>query len=150
MVQKMKYPILLLMLLMQSCHLSPPWLASNNSVTSIQILGSEDMNSSQALAIDAVFVYDEALVSLIAELPATEWFERKQELEFSFASNITTLQWEIAPYAVVTDVVLPPNSRRAHYGVVFANYANGGNHRIDISDIPEVTLLLGPDSVQIR
>ena len=108
------------------------------------------MNSSQALAIDAVFVYDEALVSLIAELPATEWFERKQELEFSFASNITTLQWEIAPDAVVTDVVLPPNSRRAHYVVVFANYANGGNHRIDISDIPEVTLLLGPDSVQIR
>ncbi|WP_310796119.1 hypothetical protein [Paraburkholderia fungorum] len=93
---------------------------------------SDDVNNNSPVAVDVVFVTDEAMLARIAELPASKWFAGRADLVSTFPKSIGYRSWEFVPgqhLDVPGDTFDRP---RVAAAFVFANYAGPGAHRVRI------------------
>jgi len=93
---------------------------------------SDDVNNNSPVAVDVVFVTDEAMLARIAELPASKWFAGRADLVSTFPKSLRYRSWEFVPGQRL-DVPGDSFDRpRVAAAFVFANYAGPGAHRVRI------------------
>lgn len=93
---------------------------------------SDDVNNNSPVAVDVVFVTDDAMLARIAELPASKWFAGRADLVSAYPKSIQYRSWEFVPGQhrdVPGDTFDRP---RVAAAFIFANYANPGAHRVRI------------------
>ncbi|ASP39827.1 hypothetical protein CHH28_14600 [Bacterioplanes sanyensis] len=93
-----------------------------NELTRIDLEASADSNRNVATALDLVFINDDQVATLLAELNGPQWFERKTELTMRYASAITVVSFEVVPLTLSNNVALPTDHSDAKRILLFANY----------------------------
>lgn len=98
----------------------------------VTLSASDDVNNNSPIAVDVVLVSDEAMLSRIAEMPASKWFEVHNDLVNTFPKTLRYREWELVPgqrLDVGSDVFAGP---RVAGAFVFARYETPGAHRMRI------------------
>jgi type VI secretion system protein len=98
----------------------------------LTLSASDDVNNNSPVAVDVVFVTDDAMLARLAELPASKWFSARADLASTFPKALRYWSWEVVPGQRV-DVPGDTFDRpRVAAALVFANYADPGAHRVRI------------------
>ena len=87
-----------------------------------------DANADQAVAVDIVISSEQRLSEMLSELTAGEYFGRRGALEADFPSTMRVISLELPPSGTANSYVA-----RGCTVFVFANYANDGEHRLEVS-----------------
>ncbi|MFM0003072.1 hypothetical protein PQR57_18795 [Paraburkholderia dipogonis] len=101
----------------------------------LSLVATDDVNNNSPVAVDVVFVTDDALLARIAELPASKWFAARADLASTFPKSVQYKSWELVPgqrIDVPSDVFGRP---RVLAAFLFANYADPGAHRVRIEPL---------------
>ena len=106
----------LLTLITASCAL---W--QHNALQTISITADVNANQNNATALDIVFVYDQAAVSLSPKT-GPEWFAQKDALAVGLGDAIDVVSLQVPPATVINDVPLPKRARKALAVFAYANY----------------------------
>ena len=99
---------------------------------SMQVSVADDANLNQPIAVDLVLVKDGELLKQFSQLPATAWFEKRDQFLRDHAKKVDLVSWEWVPGQVVSEVELKiePSITGA---VIFARYSTPGDHRAVLS-----------------
>lgn len=99
---------------------------------SMQVSIADDANLNQPIAVDLVLVKDNDLLKQFSQLPATAWFEKRDQLMRDHEKKVQLVSWEWVPGQVVSEVELKidPSITGA---VLFARYSTPGDHRAVLS-----------------
>ncbi len=89
----------------------------------------EDANSNSAVALDIVFIRDQAMLEALLVMPATKWFSTRTELKRSFPEAFTVLSYELPPAMAMKVERKLWKDETAWAVLVFANYLSPGEHR---------------------
>jgi type VI secretion system protein len=101
----------------------------------LSFVAADDVNNNSPVAVDVVFVTDDALLARVAELPAAKWFAARAELAATFPKSIQYKSWELVPGQRI-DVPGETFGRpRVLAAFLFANYADPGAHRVRIEPL---------------
>ena len=98
----------------------------------LTLAASDDVNNNSPVAVDVVFVTDDAMLARVAELPASKWFAARADLVSTFPKALRYQSWEVVPgqhLDVPGDTFDRP---RVTAAFIFANYADPGAHRVRI------------------
>ncbi|WP_369407748.1 hypothetical protein [Trinickia terrae] len=93
---------------------------------------SDDLNNNSPVAVDIVFVTDEAMLARIAELPASKWFAGRADLVSTFPKSLRYRSWEFVPGTHLTVSGDTFDRPRVAAAFIFANYAGPGAYRVRI------------------
>jgi type VI secretion system protein len=108
----------------------------------VSIVADPRANDDRAVAIDLVFVTDEALASEITKLSAREYFARQTQLLRDYPNGLRVTSWELAPGQRVTDQPIDaPCAVQA--AVVFVDFVTPGEHRLRVDGVSQLSLSLG-------
>lgn len=106
-------------------------------------------NQGMPVAVEIVFVHDDALVDTIGSMTATKWFDQRQALKWRHSEGVRWHRWEWAPGQHVPTQRLP-----VRYGAdaafVFASYQSSGAHRSRIPPYRSLQLILNRDAFRVR
>jgi len=102
---------------------------------------AENANRDNPIAMDVVLVSNYALLTKLAEMPAAEWYEKREQVNRDFLEGIKYWSWEWVPGQTVPELKVPivPN---AVGGLIFARYSSPGSHRNRIDPFAGVTVRL--------
>lgn len=99
---------------------------------------------------DLVYVYDEELLLKMLEMPASQWFQKKQTLKNNYPdeSGFRAFEWEWPPG---TDTTLHiPLSSGTEGGIIYVNYYDEGQHRVRIDLFRDIYVHLGVDEFEVK
>lgn len=145
--------ILLLALCTGGCGMPKRQFASLTGLgdkLSLQVTTSNGANQNSPVAMDVVLVSDKKLLGVLDKLSASDWFQKRAQIELDHPGKIQ----------VLTDLQLVPGQRygpvklkfnpRFVAGILFANYFTPGAHRavIDIHKPLVVNLKEGNFTLQ--
>ena len=105
---------------------------SKLEVGDIQLLSDPGTNLNTALEFEVVVVKDADLLKKLSDLPASKWFETREDIRKTFPEGFESKKWELVPGQ---DLRLPGDAykdMRALAMIVFANYLTPGEHRARI------------------
>lgn len=120
-----------------------------NTKFSIQVVVSDAANQNSPIPLDFVTVEDKKLLSEVAKLSAKDWFDRRVQVERDFPDKIQVVSWEWVPgeHGGPIEVDISKDARGAF---LFANYANGGEHRAAVDVKTPVIVSLGADDFSVQ
>lgn len=95
----------------------------------VTLVAANDANGNSALAVDVVLVRDKAVLDTLAAMPASRYFAAKGDLQRTFPEALTVLAVEITPGQALQLDAKRFGQQRVWAALVFANYANPGEHR---------------------
>lgn len=99
-------------------------------------------NLNHPVAIDLLVIYNRALFADLLKVPASEWFEKRNQYKLDYPSALQIWEWELVPAQVVPFFKLPIETRRAVGALIFANYVTPGMHRARIDPYEGVVIRL--------
>jgi type VI secretion system protein len=134
------------MLAIAACALVPPSIGTRQLVLD----AAPDMNDDSALAVDLVFVRDAELADRLAEIPAAEWFQRREQLRRDFPKGFEVLSFELVPGQTLPPVAVEDVRRGTRKGLVFADYHAPGEHRAQFGHLPRAVVVLGKESFTVQ
>ncbi len=118
-------------IIVNACALIPPipFIHSTPVQTrSFVITAAADANDNAPTTVDAVMIYNAAVVPTVLAMTAKQWFEKREQLKNDFPGGYEMREWEVVPGAQVDISKLP--FRSGGVGLfVFANYPGAGDHR---------------------
>lgn len=108
---------------------------------SFVIAASSDANDNAPTTVDAVMVYNSAVLPTVLKMTAKQWFDQRDQLRNDFPGGFEMREWEVVPGAQVDVSKLPFKSGGVGL-VLFANYPGPGDHRarIDAWEKPRILL----------
>jgi type VI secretion system protein len=124
-----------------SCALIPFIHSTPVLTRSFVITAAADANDNAPTTVDAVMIYNPAVLPTVLKLSAKEWFEKREQLKNDFPGGYEMREWEVVPGAQVDISKLP--FRSGGVGLfVFANYPGAGDHRarLDAWKKPKIAL----------
>lgn len=89
---------------------------------------SPKMNQNSPVAVEFVVAYKKPLLEKLLEMPASQWFERREQLLRDYPDGLDAWSWEWIPGQEVGVIELDFRVG-AKGGVIFADYFAPGNHR---------------------
>jgi len=117
---------------------------------SVRVNVAANANSGHPVALDLVLVTDKELLKELQKLPASEWFEKRDQivLDHPKEGELVVSRWEWVPGQVVRldEVRVAPEVKAA---LVFANYHNPGEHRAVIDPRRDVLIRLGENKLEV-
>src|SRR5215210_4630396 len=122
-----------LLVLLSACGVRVPLRPA--SKLTIKVAVSPQANNNNPVALDLVLVKDKKLLKELMKLPASEWFQKRNQyrLDYPKETGLSAGSWEWVPGQVVK---IDPMTLRNKFsgGLIFANYFTEGSHRalIDI------------------
>jgi type VI secretion system protein len=125
--------------------------ASAQSELKIKVEISPQANDGNPVAFDLVLVTDKELLKKLMKIPASEWFENRNQyrLDYPEETGLRAGSWEWVPGQVVRLEPIPVESEIVG-GVVFANYFTPGAHRAAINPRKSFAVTLGLDDFTVR
>ena len=98
----------------------------------LTLVAAPDVNQNSPLALDLVFVRDQATLEKLLSLPASKWFSSKDELMKTYPNAITLRSWELVPQQVLQLSEEALGSPRVAGMLLYANYLSPGEHRAQL------------------
>jgi len=121
---------------------SPDW-------KSLTITAADDANHNSAVALDVVFVRDQALLDTLASTPASKWFSTRADILRSFPDNVGVMSYELVPRQSIRIPEEILEKQKAWGVLAFAGYPPPGDHRARLKLDAEAYLLqLGRDGLK--
>ena len=107
----------------------------------MRISVSPDANRNSPIAVELVIVYNGKLLDELLKMPAGDWFRKREQFLRDYPDGVDSWRWEWIPGQEVAELELPVRVG-AKAGVVFADYATPGEHRLRIDPHQPVRLTL--------
>ncbi len=98
----------------------------------LTLVAAPDVNQNSPLALDLVFVRDQATLEKLLSLSASKWFSSKDELMKTYPNAITLRSWELVPQQVLQLSEEALGSPRVAGMLLYANYLSPGEHRAQL------------------
>lgn len=98
----------------------------------LTLVAVPDVNQNSPLALDLVFVRDQATLEKLLSLSASKWFSSKDELMKTYPNAITLRSWELVPQQVLQLSEEALGSPRVAGVLLYANYLSPGEHRAQL------------------
>lgn len=111
-----------------------PWYRAND-VDSIAVYVAPDASLRFAIAIDAVFVFDDMTLTVVKGLNSQQWFEQKNEILAKYHSALNVLNWTVVSGLGNSTKPLPNNHKEAIAVLAFANFPSNPNALVEITEI---------------
>lgn len=116
---------------------------------SITITAADDANQNSAVAIDLVFVRDQALLDTLNTTPSAKWFSTRADILRSFPDTVSVMSYEMVPRQSVRIPEEMFEKQKAWGVLAFAGYPPPGDHRARLKLDAEAYLLqLGRDDLK--
>ena len=96
------------------------------------LVATPDLNQNSPLALDLVFVRDQATLDKLLTLPASKWFASKEELMKTYPNTFTVRSWEVVPQQVLQLSEEALGSPRVAGMLLYADYLSVGEHRAQL------------------
>ncbi len=129
------YCLLLLVLVgtLSSCGLGTRVRSLFGQKVTLRIEIAEEANADSPVAVDFLYVFDEALLQALLQLPAKEWFAQKAQYKRDYPedSGFRVWEWEWVPGQKVPEIKLPLNPR-TEAGILYVLYSEPGAFRAKI------------------
>ena len=116
--------------------------AAKVSTERFGVVAAPDANRRSPVPVDLVLVRTEALVPVVTEMSARQWFQDRAQLLRDHPADIEYRSWEFVPRQVVEFNRLPFPDRKGYALVVFADYLSEGVHRLRVDPLKEFRLVL--------
>jgi type VI secretion system protein len=101
----------------------------------LSLVAADDVNNNSPVAVDVVFVTDDALLARVAELPASKWFAVRADLASTFPKSVQYRSWELVPGQRINVPGDAFGRPRVLAAFLFANYADPGAQRVRIEPL---------------
>ncbi|HEX3635322.1 MAG TPA: hypothetical protein VHV99_07515 [Paraburkholderia sp.] len=101
----------------------------------VTLVADDDVNNNSPVAVDVVFVTDDAMLARIAELPASKWFASRADLANTFPKSLQYKSWELVPGQRIEVSGDSFGRPRVEAAFLFANYTEPGAHRMRIEKL---------------
>jgi type VI secretion system protein len=134
-------------LLLASCstfNLFKPTIKLSSVSFSVARLANDD----SPIPIDLVAVDDEELLKKLLTLPASQWFEQREQLQRDFPQALYVWSKELVPGQRLDVADAPIKGQRGVVVLVYAGYSSPGMHRLRLDQQKNVILYL--DSQDVR
>ena len=95
-------------------------------------MAAPDVNQNSPVALDLVFVRDQATLDKLLTLSAAKWFASKEDLLKTYPNTFTVLNWELVPQQVLQLSEEALGSPRVAGMLLYANYLSVGEHRAQL------------------
>lgn len=127
----------------------PEWFCVNpQGVRSMTVRSAADAVRTDAVAVALVSVTEPSLGAELAQLPAEEFFRRREQLRRDHAGGLDVVSFELAPDQSIGPVpVDTPCSPVA--SLIFASYRTPGEHRIRVDGAGAVTVVLSDRGFEV-
>ena len=112
------------------------------------IVAGADANDNAPTKVDAVMVYDRAILPSLLGMSAKQWFARRDQLKNDSPAGFESREWELVPGTVVDVTKLPFHDRGVAL-IVFANYPGPGDHRARLDGWRMPRILLGDRTLAV-
>jgi type VI secretion system protein len=96
----------------------------------VTITAADDANQNSPVAVDLVFVRDQALLDTLATTPAARWFTSRGDIVKSFPEGVGVLSYELVPRQSIRVPEEAFAKQRAFGVLAFASYPPPGEHRL--------------------
>ncbi|MBC5764492.1 hypothetical protein [Ramlibacter albus] len=121
---------------------TPDWKA-------VTITAADDANQNSAVAIDLVFVKEQALLDTLNSTPAPKWFATRADIMRSFPETVSVMSYELVPRQSVRIPEALIEKQKAFGVLAFAGYPPPGEHRARLKlDAEAILLQLGRDGLK--
>lgn len=106
------------------------------------VIVAADANEDSPVAVDLLFVYDKKLLDALLNIPASEWFARREQFVKDYGNALVVEKWEWVPGQQIEriNVAYRPGAQRV---VLFADYVTEGDHRATADPQEPFRLVLG-------
>lgn len=101
----------------------------------LTLVAEDDVNHNSPVAVDVVFITDDAMLARIAELPASKWFAARNDLASTFPKSLRFSSWELVPGQRIELTGDTFGRPRVEAAFLFANYTDPGAHRVRIEQL---------------
>lgn len=117
----------------------------------VAVIAEPDANRDRPIALDLVLVKDEMALAQLTSLPAGDWFRRRAQFERDFPDGLAVVSWEPVPGLTLPETELDPDATAgAIAGLIFADYATPGEHRVRLETGQSVTVRLMRDDFVVE
>jgi type VI secretion system protein len=96
---------------------------------SVVVTASEDANQNSPVAMDLVFVKDQAMLTALLATPSNKWFATRSDIRRSFGESVDVTSLELMPAQSFQLNGKALAANRALAAFVFADYPGPGEHR---------------------
>lgn len=121
--------------LVAGCAISSMFKGEKVSWDHLTLVAEDDVNNNSPVAVDVVFVTDDAMLARIAELPASKWFAARADLANTFPKSLSYKSWELVPGQRIELSGETFGRPRVAAAFLFANYTEPGAHRARIEQL---------------
>jgi hypothetical protein len=110
----------------------------------VAIQSDAGSNGGVPLAVDIVFVTEEAAWQELSQMAAADYFERRAQLGREFPGGFVTSSFEVVPGQQIGGVGISWSCESIG-AIVFANYSSASDHRLSVGDAEAGTIFLGEE-----
>lgn len=100
----------------------------------VTLTAANNANRNSPVALDIVFITDDAVAEKIVELPASKWFSSRADLAKTYPKTLSYRSWELVPGQVRNIETSSLDAPRVAAALIFADYATPGSHRVKLED----------------
>ena len=116
----------------------------------VTLTAANNANHNSPVAVDIVFITDDAVVDKIVDLPADKWFSSRADLAKTYPKTLLYKSWELVPGQVMTVETSTLEAPRVSAALLFADYATPGTHRVKLEDFKgRLVVSLDADDVAV-
>lgn len=101
----------------------------------VTVMAAEGANLNTPVALDIVFLHDEAMLEVVSKLPASQWFSSRQDLIKTFPQGLSYLSLEIVPGQTLKLPAKTFDTSRLAGAMIFAQYLTPGEHRMRVDQL---------------
>ena len=115
----------------------------------LRIEVASTVNHNSPLAVDVLVVYQKSFLTKMLELPARDYFSRREQLRRDYPDDYDVWSWEWVPGQEPLDLEL--NFRMGiESAVVFADYLDAGAHRVRLEPRKRQRLLFEENGFRVE
>lgn len=140
--------LVLVLLVLGSCSAGRKVRQAFGGTLPIEVRVADTANDNSPIAVDLLLLYDDKLVEGLLKMPASEWFQKKQQYIADHPAVVVE-SWEWVPGQIVDPFKLPYKSG-ARNVVLFADYQNEGVHRAVVGPPKPFRIVLGERDLSIE
>ena len=101
----------------------------------LTVVAAEGANLNTAVALDLVFVRDDATLALLSAMPASKWFASRTDLAKTFPEGLSYRSMEVAPGQTFKLGANAFGPSRVVAVLMFADYLTPGEHRMRVDQL---------------
>ena len=115
---------------------------SEGKVYIIDVESKPNANLGSPIAVDIVSVYDDQIVNEFESIPASEWFNAKNEYKDRLKEKIYIFDHEFIPGEQVQVEYTTEVKKEPVTNFLFANYNTPGEHRVRVDEFKMLRIIL--------